>query len=363
MGIYVEGTRLGAKPIEGASTSTAAFIGAAKGGPVLTPTLVTSWSDFVSKFGGLASNPRMYLGYAVDSFFKNQGKRAYIVRVASEGTDYPKGISCLEKVDGVNVLAIPGQTSKSVQQALVDHCQKFNRFAILDSGPNVDSSAVIAQKNSISSTKGYAAFYYPWVKVYDPDLRDYVLIPPSGAIAGVYARTDIERGVHKAPANVAVTGMADMERNLTDTEQESLNLQGINVIRSLPGRGMLVWGARTVASDPTWKYVNVRRLFIHLEESISKGTRWVVFEPNNEKLWASVKQAITDFLIQEWKGGALLGRTQEEAFFVRCDRTTMTQNDLDNGRFVVIVGVAPIKPAELMAFRVGQWKEGSEIRD
>ena len=190
-----------------------------------------------------------------------------------------------------------------------------------------------------------------------------ILVPPGGHVAGVYARVDQEKGVHKAPANEVVNGALGLEFNITKGEQDVLNPRGVNCIRAFPGRGILIWGARTAASDPAWKYLNVRRLFIFVEKSIELGTQWVVFEPNDEKLWARVKQTINQFLMGVWRSGALMGTTEEEAFFVKCDRTTMTQNDIDNGRLVVLVGIAPVKPAEFVIFRIAQVAKGSEVSE
>ncbi len=172
---------------------------------------------------------------------------------------------------------------------------------------------------------------------------------------GIYARTDIERGVHKAPANEVVRGLTRFEININKARNDVLNPEGINALRFFEGRGNRVWGARTMSSDPEWMYVNVRRLFIYLERSIDLAMQWAVFEPNNPRLWASIRGAVEDFLYVQWLAGALLGDTPEEAFFVRCDRTTMTQNDLDNGRLICLIGVAPVKPAEFVIFRIGQW--------
>lgn len=624
-GVYVEEIEIGAKPIEGVSTSTAAFIGAAADGPILEPTLVTSWSQFESAFGGIVSSQTVYLGYAVDDFFRNGGKRAYIVRVASssaakskytiqnrdgnnsivveaakvgvqgdtitittkdssisgdvllfkkevtvtgiagdevtvddvtdfkvgdtirvddgtndengtiksimgktftlegvlsntytgtitlrtadiavgdkeirmtdtsnfsaggivhitDGTnndygmvkeingkkiklekglahgytlidtdppvnvasmefdiafeqgsskesftklaisplhhqffariiqsqlvtvklfdppasavtannllpavltgqtlagggdddlsavDYSKGFAPLEKVEGISLLAIPGQVTKAIQNKMIEHCENMRyRFAILDSEPKATpagaTNSVKAQRAELGSAKGYAALYYPWIQSKDPVSKELIYLPPSGAAAGIYARSDGERGVHKAPANEKVKGAVGLERIVTKGEQEILNPLGINVIRKFPGKGNLVWGARTVASDPLWKYINVRRLFLFLEESIERATQWVVFEPNSEKLWARVKQTISQFLTTVWKDGALMGTTPEEAFFVKCDRTTMTQNDIDNGKLICVIGVAPVKPAEFVIFRIAQWQGGSAVTE
>jgi uncharacterized protein len=235
-------------------------------------------------------------------------------------------------------------------------------MAIVDP-PQASSLSQVREFRSQFDTK-YAALYYPWLEILDPTKRPdpgspppRLVIPPSGAVAGIYARSDIERGVHKAPANEVVLGITQFEnkKNITFDQQAVLNPEGINALRFFEGRANRVWGARTMSSDPEWKYVNVRRLFIYLEHSIDKSTQWAVFEPNNERLWASIRQTIEDFLLVVWRTGALMGTKPEEAYFVRCDRTTMTQNDLDNGRLICLIGVAPTYPAEFVIFRIGQW--------
>jgi len=184
-------------------------------------------------------------------------------------------------------------------------------------------------------------------------------MPPGGYVTGVYSRSDTERGVHKAPANEVVFGASDLEFQIMKGEQDVLNPKGVNVIRAFPGRGIRIWGARTLSSNTLWKYINVRRLFIYIEASIEKGTQWVVFEPNDYRLWSRVKITITQFLTGVWRSGALMGTTPEEAFFVKCDRSTMTQDDIDNGRLICIIGIAPVKPAEFVIFRIAQWQGGS----
>jgi phage tail sheath protein FI len=238
-------------------------------------------------------------------------------------------------------------------EALMTHCEgnKY-RFALLDAKRG---EAVIGNINPRNDRESqYAAFYYPWIKVFDAESGVRKLVPPGGHVAGVYARTDIERGVFKAPANEVVRGALELEFEVTDGGQGVLNPRGVNAIRAFSGRGRRVWGARTLATDPLWKYVNVRRLFIFLEASIFRGTQWVVFEPNNDRLWARVKQTITEFLRTQWRAGALFGATEEEAFFVICDRSTMTDDDINNGRLIVVIGVAPTRPAEFVIFRIAQ---------
>ena len=265
------------------------------------------------------------------------------------------GIEALKTIEDISIVAAPGLTSESVQGALITHAELMRyRIAVLDSArDDVGVNELRAHRGSYDSK--YAAYYAPWIEVMDPANGRPLVIPPSGAVVGIYARSDNERGVHKAPANEVVRGITGLRANYTMGEQDLLNPQGVNLIRELSGRGTRVWGARTVSSDPEWKYVNVRRLFIFLEASIDRGTQWVVFEPNNEALWARVKSTVDAFLFGVWKTGALMGTKADDAYFVRCDRSTMTQNDIDNGRLVVTVGVAPSNPAEFVIFRIGQF--------
>jgi len=280
------------------------------------------------------------------------------------------GLTAFTEVDEIAVLYAPDMYSSIFDAAgratLVDdiltHCETLkDRFAIVDvpSG-TADISGLTLSASPLRPSK-YGAVYYPWIKIMDPLTKRDKLVPPGGCMAGIYARSDQERGVHKAPANETVRGAIDLEFAVTKGEQDILNPRHINCIRAFPGRGILVWGARTMILDALWKYVNVRRLFIYLEESIDEGTQWVVFEPNDEKLWARVKQSITEFLTRVWKDGALMGKTVEEAFFVKCDRTTMTQDDIDNGRLICVIGVAPVKPAEFVIFRIAQWTGGAKV--
>jgi hypothetical protein len=359
-----------AEPIEGVGTSTVAFIGGALDGPILEPTLVTTWDQFVKKFGGLdQSSKGCYLGYAVSSFFANQGQRAYIVRVkevpsaeqVSRGgrpeIAYRNGLPCLEALEDVDLVAIPEATDMLDQQALVEHCEKMrNRFAIIDSAPEPnkvgDSHDVKLQISKIESFKGYAALYYPWIQVQDPDTKRILVIPPSGAVAGIFARNDMQKGVYKAPTNEVVIGVLDTEVSVDQTEMNEFNRLGVNVIRKFTGRGIVVWGARTTSGDPIWKYVSIRRTMIYLEQSIAKGTEWVTFEPNDEITWTIIKRSIQDFLTTSWTEGMLSGTIPEQAFFVRCDRTTMTQADIDNGKLIAEVGVALTRPSEFQIVHI-----------
>jgi uncharacterized protein len=274
------------------------------------------------------------------------------------------GIQALEDVDEISLCVVPSIWSSLVQNALIQHCESLRyRFAILDPRP-VDPNAIDAIGDIRAFRQGfdtkYAALYFPRLHVRDPFLASTVAVGPSGHMAGLYARVDVERGVHKAPANEVIRGIDisdgtfGLETEITMREQDMLNPKGINALRFFPDRGTRVWGARTLSSDASWKYVNVRRIFIFVERSIDVGTQWVVFEPNDEKTWARVRQTITNFLTTVWRSGALFGTKADEAFFVRCDRTTMTQDDIDNGRLIVAIGIAPVKPAEFVIFRIQQ---------
>jgi uncharacterized protein len=272
------------------------------------------------------------------------------------GSGNRTGIQALEDIDDIAICAVPGMWSQTVQASLIEHCELLkDRFAILDPPDGEDIEGIGSFRQVIDTQ--YAALYYPWCITVDPSSSLNVHVPPSGHLAGIYAETDDTRGVHKAPANVVIRGInlrGGLAADITKREQDVLNPVGINALRFFPGLGERVWGARTLSSVTDWKYVNVRRLFIFVEKSIYNGTQWVVFEPNDEQLWALVRQTISAFLTTVWRSGALAGTTPDEAFFVRCDRTTMTQDDLDNGRLICIVGLAPVFPAEFVIFRFEQ---------
>lgn len=269
-----------------------------------------------------------------------------------------RGLLSFEDINDISILYVPNILSVSgLYDAVVAQCEKLrDRFAIIEVSKGTQNPNIITKCGM--DTK-YAALYCPWIKIIDPASCSEILVPPGGHIAGIYARSDAEVGVHKAPANEVVLGAEGLEYVFSKSIQDTLNSIGVNCIREFTARGIRVWGARTLSNDPLWKYANIRRLFIFLEKSIENGTQWVVFEPNNEKLWAKVKQTISNFLTTVWKSGALMGTTPQDAFFVKCDRTTMTQDDIDNGRLIVVIGVAPLKPAEFVIFRIAQWQGGS----
>lgn len=276
------------------------------------------------------------------------------------------GLRSLEDIADISIVAAPGYSAggnnspadatrvQTVSNALISHAEKMRyRIAVLDSADGQSLADVRAQRSQLDSA--WSAFYYPWVQVLDQVTGEEIILPPSGFVSGIYARNDVEKGVHKAPANEVVRGALGFEVMLNKAQQDVLNPEGINCFRFFEGRGNRLWGARTASSDPEWKYVNLRRYFAYLERSIERGTQWAVFENNNEPLWANVRRTIEDFLFSEWSQAHLMGDKPESAYFVKCDRTTMTQNDLDNGRLVCLIGVAPVRPAEFVIFRIGQW--------
>ena len=282
--------------------------------------------------------------------------------------DFQNGLIQFEAVDEIAIVCCPEESNFPVTGDLVTHCENLkDRFAIIQAPQNPNPVPTHYPPNPSK----YSAYYYPWLRIRHPVTGLETLIPPGGHVAGIYARSDIERGVHKAPANEIIRGLLldpiDPTRGLqvqvTKGQQDLLNPRGVNVLRYFPGRGNLVWGARTTIPDPDWKYVNVRRLFIFVEESIEEATQWVVFEPNDEPLWARVRRSVSDFLTRLWMDGMLQGRTREEAYFVKCDRTTMTQADIDNGKLIMLIGIAPVKPAEFVIFRIGQWTGGSDVTE
>jgi phage tail sheath protein FI len=278
------------------------------------------------------------------------------------------GLVALATVEDIALVAAPGSAAldtdddrQGVRDALIAHCEGLKyRFAVMAAQQDADLAAVREARGKHDSS--YAALYYPWlVAPATSGSRDTMQLSPEGAVLGVYARTDIERGVFKAPANETVLGVLRFSHNVNKGEQDVLNPEGINCLRFFEGRGNRVWGARTMSSDLDWIYVNVRRLFIYLEHSIDRGTQWAVFEPNNEQLWLKIRLTIESFLYDTWRSGALMGTKPEQAYFVRCDRTTMSQSDLDNGRLICLIGVAPTKPAEFVIFRIGQWTADASI--
>lgn len=401
-GVYVEEISTGARPIEAVGTSTAAFLGRAPsaGQHLHDPYPITNWSQFVREFaqGAKESTP---LAQAVSGFFLNGGRRCFVVNVGDAKTVVGRttdkrreGVAALEANDEVKIVAAPGFTDAESYTAILDHCQQLkDRFAILDAPNVVDPKDVARLKDTAGaggpprapagaaapgpadpgaeragglrakqSDSGHGALYFPWVRVNDPITGALVEAPPSGHLAGVYARTDGTRGVHKAPGNESLWGVVDVAYRVTRAEQEVLNPAGVNCIRFFADAGIRVWGARTLAPAASeWRYINVRRLFNMVEESIARSTRWVVFEPNDHTLWKSIRRDVSAFLTRVWRGGALFGLRPESAFFVKCDEETNPPDVIDAGQVVIQVGLAPVKPAEFIVFRIGQHEAGTQI--
>jgi hypothetical protein len=276
-----------------------------------------------------------------------------------DGPGKRTGMQAFLENSNVSIMAVPGVTAPEVQAGLIGFCEnKKSCFAILDAPIDLKKPNDVANfRDMYDST--YAAMYHPWLQMYDAGAKRSDFFPPSGAMAGIFARSDNERGVHKAPANEVVRGCTGLSCNYNTGEQDILNPIGVNLLRAFTGRGIRVWGARTISSNGLWKYLNVRRLFIYVEESIRANTNWVVFEPNSEVLWGRVKRTIETFLATCWRDGALAGTSPDQAFYVECGPTTMTQDDIDNGRLICEIGIAPVKPAEFVIFRITQ-KTASE---
>ncbi|HYN69613.1 MAG TPA: phage tail sheath family protein [Candidatus Eisenbacteria bacterium] len=287
------------------------------------------------------------------------------------------GFAGLEAVDTVTMLAVPDLMAvyqqgnldleglQAVQLAMIAHCELMgDRVAILDSPPGYNAQQIREWRvDKVGYDSKYASLYWPWIKVFDPVAGQAGFVPPSGHMAGIWARSDDTRGVHKAPANEVVRGALSLELQLTKSEHDQLNPVGINCIRAFPGRGIRVWGARTISSDPAWRYLNVRRLFNYVEESVLEGTQWVVFEPNDLNLWERVKRTINAFLLGVWRDGALFGATPGEAFYVKCDAETNPPDVIDRGQLIVEIGIAPVKPAEFVIFRIAQYSGGAALSE
>ena len=392
-GVYVEEVPGGARPIGAVGTSTAGFVGAAPdpAARVNEPVAVNNWSDFLRVFapqGGPATGTA--LARAVYGFFDNGGGRCYVVNVAGgdvAGSGTRRGgVRALEAIDEVAIVAAPGYSDAGSYEALLSHCEQLgDRMAILDppldvvdlgqlkavatAGPSRPSRKPADEAAEAPGLPGlrprqsdYGALYFPWLVTRDPFGGGYVETPPSGHVAGVWARNDTTRGVHKAPANEPLRGATDLTYRITKSEQDELNPIGVNCVRYFASEGIRVWGARTLAAQASeWRYLNVRRLFNMLKESIVDGTRWIVFEPNDGLLWRSIRRDVGAFLTRVWRDGALFGATPQQAFFVKCDEETNPPEVRDAGQVVALIGVAPVKPAEFVVFRLSQSTTGAGI--
>lgn len=391
-GVYVEETPLRAPAIQGVGTSTCAFVGPTHSGPAEPPTqALASYAEFEALYGGLqdlvfegmAGPVCHHLAHAARAYFDNGGRRLHVARAftpgalpgtqrAPDANAYAAALQSLDALDDVATVAAPGHSAwyvtgqpdlyKGIRQALLAHVSapQRHRVAVLDAPPDIGLTALKALRAEVDCS--HAALYHPWVVVanprYDPQAGPgstepaELTLPPSGFVCGIYARSDTERGVHKAPANEVVVGALRFSVAIGQAGQEILNPLGVNCLRAFTGRGNRVWGARTLSSDPEWRYVNVRRYVDYLEASIERSLQWAVFEPNAEPLWARVRGVVSDFLLTGWQAGALLGSKPQDAYFVRCDRSTLTQADLDQGRLVCELGVAMLKPAEFLILRI-----------
>src|SRR5262249_26673280 len=342
-GVYVEEIPAQVHPIEGVSTSTAGFIGVAASRT--TSTAITSFADYEHlRVPGASA----HLSLAARGFFENGGQLCYVAGITA--TDPLKaGLDALADAK-VSILCCPDENLFTGAAAiLAAHCeQRKDRICILQS----PQPALPDSTHDVPVHSSFAAYYYPWITVAGLGGAAAVTIPPGGHVAGVYARMDSEKGVSTAPAGVPITGVSALSQAIGDPQNNLLAARGINVLRSFPAKGILVWGARTTSPDPEYTYVPVRRFMSLLEQSIKQGLQWAVFEPNGPRLWATVRTSVESFLVTLWKTGALMGQKPEQAFFVRCDSTTMTQPDIDAGRVIVLVGVAPVRPAEFVLLRI-----------
>jgi phage tail sheath protein FI len=397
-GVYVEEVESSIQPIAGVGTSTAGFVGTVaddvamppipgrflvddQGRPVDAdgeplgpgeapvpvryplapdgePQLITSWESFKNRFGDFQAGNNT-LAHAVYGFFNNGGTRCWVSGLATlNATTATTALDAFQAIDEIAIVAVPGALDAATQGAVVSHCERMgDRFAVLDGQRVTDAGDWTAA--NIKGTVGnshYAALYFPWIVVHDPVTGGPLTVPPSGHIVGIYARVDGERGVHKAPANEKIRGALALESRLGRADHDGLNPAGINVIRDLNG-AITVWGARTLGGDLNgeWKYINVRRLFLYLRESIDEGTQWVVFEPNTPALWSKITRNVTAFLTNVWRGGALFRNTPAEAFYVRCDASTNPTDARDLGQVVTEIGVSVARPAEFVIFRISQW--------
>lgn len=390
-GVYIEEVPAGARPITPLGVSTPGFVGEAPdaGAAVDVPWPINNWTEFMRRYvpDGASSTP---LSHAVFGYFQNGGSRCYVVNTGkgapvTGGGRERHGLQVLEQIDEVAIVVCPGYTDPASHEAILSHCESMkDRVAILDcpaSVPTIDALTKVAtvpakkQGGAGGDDKGaaeaaarprlsdFGTMYFPWITVRDPLTPDTLVdVAASGQMAGIWSRSDATRGVHKAPANEAIRGALNLTYRLTAAEQGELNLAGINCFRFFEREGIKVWGARTLAdSSSEWRYLNVRRLFIMIEKSIARSTNWIVFEPNDRTLWKSIRRDVGAFLTFLWRQGALMGRTPAEAFFVKCDEETNPPDVIDLGIVVTVIGIAPVKPAEFVVFRISQWEGGSRV--
>jgi len=385
-GVYVEEVPPAARPIAGVGTSTAAFIGVVPDNvtmpflpgrpldpdnpvpadfytvaPAGEPQLLTGWEDFKKKLGDFQAG-NSTLAHSVYGFFNNGGTACWVIRVAAAGdlNNVADDLAKFAPIDDISIVAVPGATTKAQQDAIIDHCENLlDRVCILD-GTQVPAAITVndikgGTPANPTKDSSFAALYWPWIKVFDPITEDIISVPPSGHMAGVYARVDATRGVFKAPANEPILGAIDLDQKLTRAQQGLVNPGGINVIRAFDGN-IKSFGARTLGGDANgeFRYISTRRYFNFLRESIDKGTQFVVFEPNSPSLWQRIIRSVSDFLLNQWRDGALFGETPKQAFFVKCDAETNPPEVREAGQVVTEIGVAIVKPAEFVIFRIQQ---------
>ena len=393
-GVYVAEIPAGPRPIQAVGTSTPVFIGAAplSSAYVNQARAVNNWSEFLRTFTPDQNRKSTVLSNAVYGFFDNGGTRCFIVNTGSDG-NIVDALAAAAVEDEIAIVAAPGMTDPASHDAVLTHCELLqDRVAILDTPEDVEDIELLTQVETVpvpasakapkggaekaaddgppapgglhprQSDNGFGTVYFPWITVLDPISDALVNVPPSGHMAGIWARTDATRGVHKAPANESVNGALNLTYRLTRDEQGVLNDVGVNCLRLFAVEGIRVWGARTLADAASeWRYLNVRRLFNMIEESIAQGTNWIVFEPNDRTLWKHIQRDIGAFLTRVWRDGGLMGATPEEAFFVKCDEETNPQDVIDAGQVVAVIGIAPVKPAEFVVFQVMQSASGAAV--
>jgi phage tail sheath protein FI len=387
-GAAIEEIPRGPRPIQAVGTTTAGFVGQTERGPS-TPQLVTSFAGYRRRFGGFLGPAKQdYLPHAVSGFFRNGGRRAYVARARAAGAEpydpaaylgtapdpaRPEtwtGLKSLEAVDEIAMLCVPDQPlvderhGGAMTKALVAQCERLrSRICLLQSRAHEPD----AKKSLRAATdSSFAAFYYPWIVASEPAGGAPTPMPATGHIAGMFARNDAAQGVWKAPAGQAlgpIIGAAGLSEPVTNALQGILNPRGVNCLRRFPTPGgVVLWGARTAAAEGDYAYVNTRQLLIFIERSIDRGTQWVAFDPNEPATWVAVTRSVSEFLTALWRKGALVGRKPQDAFFVRCDRTTMTPDDIANGRLICEIGLAPVRPAEFVIIRIGQWTQEAKCR-
>jgi uncharacterized protein len=368
-GVYSTIVSSGNKPIESVGSSTAAFIGQCGEQTVGEAKLVTSWAQYQKLFGGVEQGG--YLAHAVYGYFLNGGSKCFVynlgpkvegqsaedvaalIKGEDKGPAKRTGLAAFKGISEIALVAAPGHTSSVVHQMLADHAAECgDRIAVLD-GIEELNEVQLHEFPRIGDSKE-SALYWPWINVFDESTKKIISVPPSGHVMGVIGRVDSERGVHKAPANEVIRGAVGLKYALTRTEQSLLNPRGINLIRDFDDMGIRIYGARTLSADKEWKYLNVQRLFQVAKQSITNGTEWVVFEPNNEQLWGSVTRNIRAYLKTLYTAGALKGKTPEEAFYVKCDESTNPTENIDLGIVTIEIGIAPVKPAEFIQINIQQ---------